>query len=187
MPPKSKITKEEIAEKALEIMRSNGYDALNARNLAVSLGVSTMPLFHHYENMDEIRREAVYLGSEIYNRYINEGMKDEFPFKGVGRAYIRFATEEPHLFRTFFMTPTDKVAGLSATDPNYDRVHGIVANILNGNGGAAEDMFKTMWLLVHGIAVLQVTGKISFSEEEVSGMLSRTFKGLKATMLEEEI
>ena len=187
MPPKSKITKEEIAEKALEIMRNEGYEALNARNLAKALGVSTMPLFHHYENMDEIRREAVYLGGEIYNRYINEGMKDEIPFKGVGRAYIRFATEEPELFRAFFMMPTDKVAGLSPNDPNHDRVHGVVADIMNGDNGAAEEMFKTMWLLVHGIAVLQVTGKTRFSDEDVGRMLSRTFKGLKATMLEEEI
>ena len=41
MPPKVKITKEEIIEAALRIVRESGDEALNARNVAAALGCST--------------------------------------------------------------------------------------------------------------------------------------------------
>ena len=62
MPPKSRYTKEEIANEALEIIRESGYDSLNARSLASRLNISTMPLFHSYENMEEIKKAAVQIG-----------------------------------------------------------------------------------------------------------------------------
>ena len=68
MPPKSKYTKEEIAKEALELIREQGYDSLNARSLASRLGISTMPLFHSYENMDEIKKAATELGLSKYNQ-----------------------------------------------------------------------------------------------------------------------
>ena len=186
MPPKTKLNKEEIAEKALAIIRREGYGALNARSLAAECGSSTMPLFHHYENMEEIKSAAISLGVYIYNRYIDEGMAEDIPFKGVGKAYIRFAREEKELFRTFFMMPSREVAGLSETDPNYDRVHGILSLSLNGNAEGAERMFREMWLYVHGIATLAVTGKTEFSDEEISKMTSRVFLSLKNQLLAEE-
>ena len=98
MPPKAGLTKEQIAQKAYEILKNEGYDSLNARYLATQLGVSTMPLFKHYKNMDEIKAAAVGLGVAEYCRYMDEGSKEPIPFKGIGRAYISFAKNEPKLF-----------------------------------------------------------------------------------------
>ena len=186
MPPKAKLTKEQIAERALDIIRRDGYGMLNARSLAAECGTSTMPLFHYYENMDEIRRAAVALGVELYSRYIDEGMREEMPFKGVGKAYIRFAREEPQLFRAFFMMPSADVAGLSETDPNHARVHDIVTVSLNGDAEGAECLFRDMWIYVHGIATLAVTGKTLFSDEDISRMISHVFASLRSHIMEEE-
>ncbi len=182
MPPKSVLTKEQIAQQAFKILRTEGYDALNARYLAASLGVSTMPLFRQYENMDEIKKAAVELGVERYSSYMKKGMEDSLPFKGVGRAYIRFAKEEPKLFEIFFMRATDSVLGVDITDPNYKDVLDVASGIMSGNSNSGECILRNMWLLVHGIATLEVTGKMSFSEDELSEILSSTFLGLKMQM-----
>ena len=179
MPPKSKYTKEEIAKEALAIIRDSGYDALNARSLAKRLGISTMPLFSCYENMDEIREAAVRLGIDRYNEYMRDAMNTAEPFKSVGRSYIRFAQDEPELFRMFFMSPTSNIAGLPEVDSNVAPVTDIASEMLNGDRDAGEKMLFDMWIFVHGIATLSVTGKKKFSDEEIGEVLSSVFKRLK--------
>ena len=53
MPPKVKITKENIIDTALDIVRSKS--SLNARTLAAALNCSTQPLFSNFASMDELR------------------------------------------------------------------------------------------------------------------------------------
>ena len=179
MPPKSVLTKEQIAQTAFEILRKEGYDALNARYLASALGVSTMPLFRHFENMDEIKKAAVRLGMEKYCKYMRDGMTDPMPFKGVGKAYIKFAKEEPRLFEIFFMRATSSVVGIDENDPNYEDVLGIASKIMNGNSEDGQNILQSMWIIVHGIATLEVTGKMSFTEEEANRITSEAFLALK--------
>ena len=187
MPPKASLTKELIAETAYSILRSKGYEKLNARYLASELGVSTMPLFHYYENMDEIKKAAVQKGVEAYTRYMQKGMEDPLPFKGAGRAYIKFAKEEPELFKIFFMTADENIVGLPDKDPNAATVGYITTEIMNGNKDNGSRILENMWLITHGIATLEATGKMSFSDEELSRILSETFMGLKKQIMEENL
>ena len=182
MPPKTGLTKDQIAQKAYEILKNEGYDSLNARYLATQLGVSTMPLFKHYKNMDEIKAVAVELGVAEYCRYMEKGSKEPIPFKGIGRAYVSFAKNEPKLFEIFFMRPTDSIVGISSTDPNTKTALNIAADIMSGNSDDGHRLLKDMWLVVHGIATLEATGKASFTEEELSETLSEIFMALKNHM-----
>ncbi|MBO5790241.1 MAG: TetR/AcrR family transcriptional regulator, partial [Clostridia bacterium] len=59
MPPKVKITKEEIVEAAMRIVRECGDEALNARNIAASLGCSTQPVFSNFATMAELRLAVI--------------------------------------------------------------------------------------------------------------------------------
>ena len=186
MPPKSNLTREKIAETAFEILRKDGYDALNARYLAERLGTSTMPLFHYFENMDEIKRVAVRLGIQKYDTYMEEGSKNELPFKGIGRAYIKFAKEEPELFKLLFMTATENVIGLPKEDKNTCIAIGFATAMLNGNAEDGSRALRNMWIVVHGIATLEATGKMSFSDDEISCILSDIFQALKTNMIKED-
>ncbi len=178
MPPKAKLDRDSILEASLDILRRKGYGALNARALASRLGVSTMPLFHYFESMEEIRRATVQKGVEIYNEYMRRGYEHSLPFKGMGMAYIQFAKNEPELFRIFFMAPTEKIAGLPAIDINSSiAVHAAADNL--PKGADADKVLTEMWICVHGLATLAVTGKADFSDEEISCMLSDVFLGLK--------
>ena len=63
MPPKAKITKEEIVDTALELVRACGEDAINARAVAVRLNCSTQPIFSNFSSMDDLHKavsEAAY-------------------------------------------------------------------------------------------------------------------------------
>ena len=55
MPPKVKITKDEIVSVTLDLLRREGEDAMNARSIASALGCSTQPVFSNFASMDELQ------------------------------------------------------------------------------------------------------------------------------------
>ena len=48
MPPKVKITKDDIIQTTLDLLRKNGDAAINARSLASALNCSTQPIFSNF-------------------------------------------------------------------------------------------------------------------------------------------
>ena len=54
MPPKVKITKEDIIRTAVDLVRQRGIDAINARAIATALSCSTQPIFSNFATMDEL-------------------------------------------------------------------------------------------------------------------------------------
>ena len=111
MPPKVKITKDEILKAALGIVRKGGAQALNARALADALGCSTQPVFSNYPGMDELRADVERAAYELYREYLAAGAKrsDVPKYKAFGLAYIEFAKEERELLLYFrVLSPEEK-------------------------------------------------------------------------------
>ena len=182
MPPKAKFTKDEITAKALEIVREKGESALTARSLGDALGSSARPIFTVFDNMEEVQKEVFSAASALYNGYVKEGLSETPAFKGVGRAYIRFAADEPKLFQLLFMREQqgmpDKNSILSVLDANSDA---ILKSIEDGYGLSRElsqSLYLHLWIYSHGIAVLIATKVCVMSEKEISDMLTVIFTGL---------
>ena len=75
MPPKVKVTKEEIVRAALDLVRQSGAAALNARAVANRLGCSTQPVFSNYATMEELRQDVLQAADGCYQKHIAEGMR----------------------------------------------------------------------------------------------------------------
>ena len=108
MPPRPKFTKQEIVAAGLKVARERGMEAVSTRDIAAVLGVSTRPIFTYFRSMDELKAEVYQEAEEIYRGYVQEGLKEKVPFLGVGMQYIRFAKEEPQLYRMLFLSPPVK-------------------------------------------------------------------------------
>ena len=107
MPPKVKFTREEILVAAYELLRKKGKEALTARSLASALGTSTAPIFTAFESIDALTDAVRARAKETYDAYLHEGLLHPIPFKGTGLAHIRFAKDEPLLFRFLFIEAKD--------------------------------------------------------------------------------
>ena len=105
MPPKTKVSKEEILSAAVNLVRNDGENSLNARNIARSLGCSTQPIFSNFINMDELRAAVKEKANILYQNCLAADMSAGKypPYKASGMAYIRFAREEKELFKLLFM------------------------------------------------------------------------------------
>ena len=181
MPPKAKFSKKEIANAALEIIREKGPEAVTARTLATTLGSSACPIFTVFTNMDEVLSEAKRQAKAIYAAYIQRGLADNIPFKGVGKQYIQFAKDEPKLFQLLFMTEMD-IGGidhfLPIIDDNYFLILQSVKTSYGLNDADANNIYTHLTIYTHGIATLIARKVVNFTEENIDGMLTEVFVGL---------
>lgn len=181
MPPKAKFNKDEIVQIALKIVEDEGIDALTARVLGQRLGSSARPIFTAFKNMEEVVQETTLAARELFSRYIDEGLKETPPFKGCGKAYIRFAKERPKLFQLLFMKERKVVPEISSILNSSGEYQDVIDSITRVHGVSekrAEKLYRHLWVYAHGIAVLIATKVCAFSDEEISQMLTEVFMGL---------
>ena len=184
MPPKVKITKNDIIEATLKLLRTKGEGAINARNLAESLGSSTQPVFSNFPTMEKLREAAREAAYKHYLSFLEkEVASGKYPeYKSFGMAYIRFAREEKELFKFLFMRNRSG-EDLSAA-PDFKLA---VEMIMEANGiskVSAELLHLEMWACVHGIATMAATSFLSLEEELVSQMLSDVYLGARTRHME---
>lgn len=179
MPPSIKTTKEDIINAAVEIVRKNGAQAINARTIASVLNCSTQPIFSNFANMDELRLAVVEKADKLCEIYIQKEVKSEKfpPYKASGMAYIRFAKEEKELFKLLYMRDRTGEAIPESSDLN-DRMEDFVQTNTGLANTDARLFHLEMWAYVHGIATMFATGFFDLEWELVSRMLSDAYQGL---------
>lgn len=180
MPPKVKITREEIINTAVQIVRKSGAEAINARMIASVLRCSTQPIFSNFATMDELRLAIVEKADILCQEYIKREVESgEFPpYKASGMAYIRFAKEEKELFKLLYMRDraNEKIPESSELGDKMEEV------VQAGTGLQREEaklFHLEMWAYVHGIATMLATGFINLEWELVSRMLTDAYQGLR--------
>ncbi len=174
MPPKVKFTKEEIVNAALDVARVKGVNAVTTRDIGAALGVSTRPIFTYFNSMDEVRAEMRRSAETLYRRYIAEGLTAEIPFLGVGMKYIAFAREEPALYRLLFLSPDEsgQSGAMAALKTAQALTRESLQRIYRMDEATADHYFRDMWLVVHSLATLIVSGGQPYTDAEISATLT---------------
>ena len=187
MPPKVKITKEDIIHAAIEIVKVNGEEALNARNIAAVLECSTQPVFSNFASMDELRLAVVERADMLCNQYMErEVATGKYPaYKANGMAYIRFAKEEKELFRLLYMRDRSKEFVSEDTEMMH-RMEGMIHDNTGLAGDDAKLFHLEMWAYVHGIATMLATGFYDLEWDFISKLITDAYQGLKKQHEKEE-
>lgn len=179
MARKERIHKEYLVDSAFSLARTEGFENVTARKLAAQAGCSTQPIFRLYENMEDLWREVYEKSVRYYDYFYNEQLKScDIAFVDLGMAYIRFASNEKHLFKLLFMGEAGKYA-ISL----YDILNGSNSYVASefakakASGVAdVQDLFTKMWIFIHGIACMSVTGDYDLDEEQTLELLKSTSK-----------
>ena len=190
MPPKAKFTRDEIIEKALQIVRAEGIDRLTSRELGAQLGSSARPVFTVFESMEEVKQAVIHYARKMYSQYVEEGLKAKLAFQGVGVAYITFALDEPNLFQLLFMNAqTEKNdAGenvsvnvshiLPLIDDSYEKILQSVQKPYGLDRETADRLYQHLWIYTHGIATMCATKLCNYTMEQRKEMMKEVFDGL---------
>lgn len=172
MPARRKIQKEDIIQESVSIVAKEGINALNARKIAKKLGCSTQPLFYIYENMDDLKKDVMNEIVKIFDIEVLKSETGQLEYKDIGINYIRFAKEEPELFKIMFNRKINEGAfdfidltGSAKT---------ILETISKQTGMSNEDAKQfhlRMWLYVNGIASLAANQTVEFIDGEIAELL----------------
>lgn len=177
MPPKTKITKEMILDAAFEITRRDGISNLSARTISKALDCSTQPIMYNYPSVDSVRRDVYRKADEFHMRYIMKpsGCFGQ-PLLEIAASYVRFAAEEPHLFRLLFQTEKFSVVSVEDLINNeaFKPVLESLAVSLRSDTNRAKEYFFAKYLMIHGLASLVADKAIGYDEKLILNILLGT-------------
>ena len=180
MPRKTVIHKEDIINAAVEIVRTDGYENLNARAIARRLGCSTQPLFSNFSNMEDLTGSVIRRSLEIYNDFVaREFTKphDYPPYKTNGMAYIRFALEEKNHFKLLYMR--DRTNDPEPVEQStFSDVLPLIMKATGLDREQASLFHFEIWAAVHGIAVMVASSYYNADMDLISLTLTDVYQGL---------
>ena len=169
MPPGARFRKEEIVRAAFELASEKGIASVTAREVAGRLKVSVGPIFTCFESMDELRADVYDMARSHYREYIERGLTEKTPFRGIWRQYLTFAMEEPNLYRMLFLTPPGDISGGAAENLKFsqDLVRASVMDVYGMDGHTADCFIRNIWLAAFSYATMIVTGECPCGLEEM--------------------
>jgi AcrR family transcriptional regulator len=162
MPFPKKISEDAIVEKAVEMIRSGGREALSMRPLAAALEVQASSLYRHFPNREALDVAlSEHAAGRLEERMRSACRKKPEPrdaLRAVSREYLRFARDEQALFELL-------VAGGEGARPAGKSLWNFLLQIVHGVTGKADDTASTvaLWSFLHGFAVLEASGAFGSS------------------------
>lgn len=156
---------------------------LGLRALARDVGVSATALYRHFPDkealLDALAGEGLRrLGALQAQAWLKAG-GGVAGFKATGAAYVRFAHDEPALFRLSFtrQMPDRKDGDDDGGEVAYNLLRAGVGEALPGVKDPDVAALHA-WALVHGLAMLIIDRRIDWDEAMVEQVVGLTFGGV---------
>jgi AcrR family transcriptional regulator len=162
--------REEVRRKMLDAARdlfvTEGYERVTMRKIAEAIEYSPTAIYLHFEDKDDL---VLALCREDFGRLL-AAMESQAPpadplewIRQLGRAYARFAIENPNHYRFMFMTPLRPEHKPEPTDPGHLSFGVLRAAVAKGietgalRAGDVDTVAQVMWSSVHGAVALLIT------------------------------
>ena len=180
MPAKVKATKEMIIQAAFDIARETGAGNINARTVSERLNCSTQPVMYHFATIEELKRAVYEKADRYHSEYLmNTESTRSGTMLGIGLNYIRFAIEEPYLFR--FLFQSDSFWGATLLELiDADELIPVLSAMqcdLEIDMERTKKVFLTVFLFAHGYASIIANNALKYDEEVISLQLEQAYRG----------
>lgn len=180
MSKPTKITKEIILEKALEIIRTQGIEKVSNREIAKKLNSSIRPIYYQFKNSEELYNELLMkMETYFYSFLLDNEIEDIPKYKQIGINYIKFAKEEPNIFKALFMKKNNLVVeNFIGQIKEFKEIEKFVKVSTNLKNEEIKSFHVKMWIFTHGLATLIASNTINFNDQQIRDLLSHEFQAL---------
>lgn len=151
-----------LLDAALALVEQGSADAISLREVARRVGVSPAAVYRHFPDKQALMEAIAAAGLARLGAVQAEAAAGADPphaFEAVGRAYVRFALDNPGLFRVAFTYP-----GIVVGDPTSDAaatlLHDFALRMAGGDEARARLIGLRAWAFVHGLALLMLDGRM---------------------------
>jgi AcrR family transcriptional regulator len=164
--------KKEILTAAKELFTEKGFDATSIRAIAEKIEYSPATIYLYYKDKNEIVHALHRDGFKLLVSNFEVFSHISHPFerlKGMGRAYIQFATQNPDIYQLLFIMkePLEHVANCFEDWDEGDRAFDILLKTVGEcqEFGYFKGFDKTMlsfsiWSTMHGLCSLRTSGHL---------------------------
>lgn len=182
MPAVKKVSREEIVEAALEVVRDGGFSAVNARSVAKKLGCSTQPIYFSFRNMDELKAALIERAAQMHEQRVRDSLRahegNDSRYSSYGMGFVQFAAEEKQLFRWLYLE--GEQLGPYQNDILLPEVIGVIMEEFGYGEDVARRFHQDMIYFTYGLAILANTGHLPLTETELREAFRREFRALIA-------
>lgn len=180
MPATKKITRENIINGALDVLREKGYAAVNARSVAEKIGCSTQPIYNSFKNMDELKKElsrrAEYEHTERVRASLNRNDGTHSRYSDYGVGFVRFAEQEKQLFRWIYLE--DGQTGKRRDDILLPDIIRTICEEYGYGSETASKLHRDMIFYSYGLALLANTDRLNMTDAELVTAFRMEFTAL---------
>jgi AcrR family transcriptional regulator len=151
-----------LIDAARRLLESEGPTALSLRAVAREAGVSPAAPYHHFKDKGELLDAVASEGWDLLNDQMTEGRAAESSLQGkltaLGVAYVRFARQNPALYRVMYDASRDKEGLPEHLHNDEDSAYCQVRNTLAEAGVSPVDDLDlelattAAWAAAHGLA-----------------------------------
>lgn len=167
-----------LLEAALIMLERDGEAGLGLRDLARAVGVSPAAPYRHFASRAALLEALAVTGFQRFTRLMETIANDDTldPMTAMGRTYVKFALDNPNLFRLMFspVLRRDNRPGLKmAADAAYQTLRHVTGGELATGRVAA----LAAWARVHGLAVLLLDGQIAIrAGEDIEALIAEVIE-----------
>ena len=158
--------KEALIEAALSLIAEKGAGGLTFAEAARAAGVSPAAPYRHFRDRDALLAEVAQRGFQLFGDTLAKAAGDGAPdplmaLNRVGKAYLRFAREEPAYYAAMFESgvpvgsnPELRAAAEAAFGAVRSAVEAVVVSLPAASRPPVMMMTLHIWSQAHGIASL---------------------------------
>lgn len=169
-----------LIEEGLKRLKDGPAETLSLRELARNVGVSATAVYRHFPDKQALLHALADVAGDrmatAFETAMAAGKPGKEAFDAMGRAYVRFALENPFLFR-LMMSP-EMMSGVAAENPPRTRGMAMLTSALNAlSGGKMSTELQNIrrlqaWSIVHGLAMLMLDGLVPADEDIIDQVLA---------------
>ena len=188
MPPKQKITKEELLNFAYQIAEKEGISAVTSRSIAKLAGCSIQPVFSHFPTMEILRQETFQYACR---RFMEEVLvyrdQPDFPVL-VSKWTLDLARFRPNLYKLLYLSDGFSHDSIGNMMMNYESNQKMISHMAKSYSLTAAQCQKILvksCLLLMGICTMICINHMEISDEEALTMVSETVQDMIERMKRE--
>ena len=182
MPAVKKVSKDDIIDAAIDVLRDDGFSAINARSVAKKLGCSTQPIYFSFKNMEELKSALTERAIGLHAQHVRDSLKahagNDSRYSSYGMGFVKFAAEEKQLFRWLYLE--GKQFGPYQNDVLLPEVITVIMDEFGYSEDTARRFHQDMIYFSYGLAILANTDHLHLTEAELREAFRREFRALIA-------
>lgn len=180
VPAVKKISKDDIIDAAIDVLRDDGFSAINARSVAKKLGCSTQPIYFSFKNMEELKSALTERAIGLHAQHVRNSLKahagNDSRYSSYGMGFVKFAAEEKQLFRWLYLE--GKQLGPYQNDVLLPEVITVIMDEFGYSENTARRFHQDMIYFSYGLAILANTDHLHLTETELREAFRREFRAL---------